>query len=127
MTKTVIHTDQAPKAIGPYSQAIKAGSLLFISGQIALDPVTGNTIFDDIRAETLQAMKNLEAILKAAGASMEHIVKATLYISDMKDFPIINEIYEQFFPNNPPARACVEVSALPKGANFEIEAIAMID
>lgn len=124
--RTIISTDKAPGAIGPYSQAVKTDTLVFVSGQLALDPLTGNLIDSDIQSETRQAMKNLKNILEAAGSSLEKIVKATLFIKDMNEFPLINEVYGEFFQNDPPARACVEVARLPKDANVEVEAVGLV-
>ena len=125
-TLTIISTDKAPGAIGPYSQAVKTDSMVFVSGQLALDPATGNLVNSDIKSETRQAMENLKNILEAAGSSLEKVIKTTLFIKDMSDFPLINEVYGEFFQNNPPARACVEVVRLPKDANFEIEAVGLL-
>jgi 2-iminobutanoate/2-iminopropanoate deaminase len=124
--RAIISTDKAPGAIGPYSQAVKTDSMVFVSGQLALDPATGNLINDDIKSETRQAMENLKNILEAAGSSLKKVIKTTLYIKEMSDFPVINEAYGQFFQNDPPARACVEVARLPKDANFEIEAVGLL-
>jgi 2-iminobutanoate/2-iminopropanoate deaminase len=125
--KEVVSTDRAPGAIGPYSQAIKTDSLLFVSGQLAIDPASGDLLIGDIKAETRQALLNLKSILEAAGSSPERVVKTTLFIKSMNDFPLINEVYAQFFPDKPPARSCVEISSLPKNANFEIEAVALLE
>jgi 2-iminobutanoate/2-iminopropanoate deaminase len=125
-TRRVISTNTAPGAIGPYSQAIQTETMVFVSGQLALNPDTGNLVSGDIKAETRQAMQNLKNILEAAGSSMEKVVKTTLFIKEMDDFPLINEVYGEFFENDPPARACVEVARLPKDANFEIEAIGLL-
>ncbi len=124
--RSIVKTADAPQAIGPYSQAIKTDTLVFVSGQIALDPATGSMVDSDIRAETRQAMTNLAAVLTAAGSSIENVVKATLFIRDMDDFAMINEVYGEFFPSDPPARACVEVSRLPKDARVEVECIALL-
>ncbi|MCP4754853.1 MAG: RidA family protein [Proteobacteria bacterium] len=126
MKKEIVSTDRAPAAIGPYSQAIQAGNMLFASGQIAIDPATGEIIEGDVQAQTRQVLVNLEAILTAAGASLENVVKTTVYICSIDDFPLVNEAYGEFFKTDPPARACVEVSKLPKGAFIEIDAIAML-
>jgi 2-iminobutanoate/2-iminopropanoate deaminase len=126
MTRAIITTDQAPAAIGPYSQAVQTKDLLFVSGQIPIDPTTGELISGDIREETRQAMQNLGAILAAAGSSYDRIVKTTLYIRDMDQFTVINEIYAEFFSDNPPARACVEVARLPRDVGVEVEAIALL-
>jgi len=122
----IVSTDKAPEAIGPYSQAVTTEAMVFVSGQLALDPANGNLIAGDIKSETRQAMNNLKNILEAAGSSLERVVKTTLYIKNMNDFPIINEIYGEFFQSEPPARACVEVARLPKDANFEIEAVGLL-
>jgi len=125
-TRIIVETDKAPGAIGPYSQAVKTDSMVFVSGQLALEPATGNLVNGDIKSETRQAMQNLKNILEAAGSSLEKVVKITLFIKDMNDFPVINEIYAEFFQGNPPARACVEVARLPKDANFEVEAVGLL-
>ena len=125
--RSIVNTADAPKAIGPYSQAVKAGTLVFVSGQIALDPATGTLLDADIRTETRQAMNNLKSILVAAGSSLENVVKATLFIRNMDQFAMINEVYGEFFPADPPARACVEVSRLPKDAHVEVEAVALLN
>ncbi len=125
-TRTIISTDKAPGAIGPYSQAVKTDALVYVSGQLALDPASGNLVTSDIKAETRQALENLKHILQAAGSSLEKVVKTTLFIKEMNDFPVINDVYAEFFKNNPPARACVEVARLPKDAHFEIEAVALL-
>ncbi len=124
MTKKGIHTENAPAAIGPYQQAIRLGDWVFTSGQIALDPVSGDFVAGEIEQETELTLKNIEAILQAAGLSMDHVVKATVYLSDMNDFARMNRVYEKSFANSKPARACVQVAALPKGAKVEIDVIA---
>ena len=124
--RTIISTDKAPGAIGPYSQAVKTEAMVFVSGQLALNPASGNIVTGGIKAETRQAMQNLKRILEAAGSSLENVVKTTLFIKDMNDFPMINEAYGEFFQNDPPARACVEVARLPKDANVEIEAVGLL-
>jgi 2-iminobutanoate/2-iminopropanoate deaminase len=125
MTKDIIHTDGAPKAIGPYSQAVKAGpGITFLSGQIPLDPKTGELVEGDIRAQTERVMQNLEAVLHAAGLQFRHVLKTTIYLVDLGDFAAVNEVYGKRFPQAPPARATVQVAALPKGARVEIDAIA---
>lgn len=124
--RTIISTDKAPGAIGPYSQAVKTEAMVFVSGQLALDPASGNIVTGGIKAETRQAMQNLKRILEAAGSSLENVVKTTLFIKDMNDFPMINEVYGEFFQNDPPARACVEVARLPKDAIVEIEAVGLL-
>jgi 2-iminobutanoate/2-iminopropanoate deaminase len=126
MQRTVIHTDQAPKAIGPYSQAVAvpAGRMVFLSGQIPLDPATGELVPGDITAQTTQVMKNLGAVLTAAGLSFDHVVRCTIFLADLADFGVVNAIYGKAFPSSPPARATVQVAALPRGARVEIDAIA---
>jgi 2-iminobutanoate/2-iminopropanoate deaminase len=126
LEKRTIQTGQAPAAIGPYSQAIQAGNLVFTSGQLPVDPKTGELITDDIQAETRQCLNNVEAILAAAGTSLKNAVKLTVFIKDMNQFSKINETYAEFFPEDKPARSCVEVARLPKDANIEIEAVAII-
>jgi len=125
MVRTIVATDKAPGAIGPYSQAVQTGSMVFVSGQLAIDPATGELVTTDIRQETRQALTNLEAILVAAGSSLKHVVKTTVFIADMDQFAEINAVYAEFFKDDPPARACVEVARLPKDANVEVEAIAL--
>lgn len=125
-TKEIVRTDKAPGAIGPYSQAVRTGSLVFVSGQLALLPETGKLVDHDIQAETRQALTNLKNILIAAGSSLEHVVKTTVFIRRMDDFAKINEVYAEFFSSDAPARSCVEVSCLPKNANIEIEAVALL-
>lgn len=123
--KKVISTDKAPKAVGPYSQAVWANDLLFISGQIPVNPETGKFISDDIKEQTEQVFKNLGAILKEAGLGFENIVKAIVYLEDMDDFSAMNEIYTSYFEKDYPARAAFQVVKLPLGAKVEIEAIAI--
>ena len=125
-TRTIVETGKAPGAIGPYSQAVKTDTMVFVSGQLALDPATGNLITDDTKTETRQAMNNLKNVLEAAGSNLEKVIKTTLFIKNMNDFPLINEVYGEFFKQNPPARACVEVARLPKDANFEVEAVGLL-
>jgi 2-iminobutanoate/2-iminopropanoate deaminase len=123
--RAVISTEGAPKAIGPYSQAIKVGSLVFLSGQIALDPAGKTELSSlDVEAQTHRAMDNLAAVLRAAGLSMKDVVATTLYVADLKDFEVINRAYGSYFPSNAPARSTVQVAALPRGAKIEISAIA---
>jgi 2-iminobutanoate/2-iminopropanoate deaminase len=124
-SKNVIKTDNAPKAIGPYSQAIEAKGFVFVSGQIPLDPGTGNIITGDIREQTKRVMENGKAILAAAGCGMDRIVKATIYLKDIGDFSAVNEVYGGYFPADAPARATVEVSRLPKEVAVEIDFIAI--
>ena len=124
MEKQIVKTDQAPAAIGPYSQGVRIGDFLFTSGQIALDPTTGEMCFGEIEQETEKTLQNIEAILKAGGLSLSHVVKTTVYLADLNHFSRMNQVYEQFFSTNKPARACVQVAALPKGAKVEIDAVA---
>jgi 2-iminobutanoate/2-iminopropanoate deaminase len=124
MANQAISTEKAPKAIGPYSQAVVAGDLIFTSGQIPLDPGTQALVPGDIRAQTERVMENLAAVLQAAGAGFENVVKATIFVADLGDFAIVNEIYGKRFPKSPPARSTVQVAALPKGARVEIDLIA---
>lgn len=121
-----IHTENAPAAIGPYSQAIAVNSLAYTSGQIALDPKTGALAGGSIEAQTEQAIQNLKAVLEAAGSSLESVVKTTCFLQRMSDFSAFNAVYEKHFPGKP-ARSCVEVAALPKGALVEIEAVAEVE
>jgi len=125
MKKRVIKTDQAPAAIGPYSQAIRVGNFLFISGQIALDPKSGEFISREIEQETEEAIQNISEILKADGMNLDNVVKTTVYLLDLSHFSRMNQVYEKYFLENKPARACVQVTALPKGAKVEIDAIAV--
>jgi 2-iminobutanoate/2-iminopropanoate deaminase len=124
--KRTISTDSAPRAIGPYAQAIQAGELLFISGQLPIDPATGEFTSDDVEGQTRQSLKNVKAIVESAGGSVESIVKTTVFLKNMSEFSLMNGEYSKVFQTEPPARAAVEVAALPKGALVEIEAIARI-
>ena len=124
--RQAVSSDAAPKAIGPYSQAIRAGSLLFVSGQIPLDPATGAMVEGDIAAQTQRVFANLGAILEAAGASFENVVRTTVYLADMNDFGIVNEIYGTYFSSPAPARATVQAARLPKDARVEIDLIASL-
>jgi 2-iminobutanoate/2-iminopropanoate deaminase len=123
--KKAISTREAPAAIGPYSQAVRAGSTIFCSGQIPLDPKTGQIVAGDISAQTKRVLENIAAVLRAEGLSFEDVVKTTIFLTDLGDFQIVNEIYSSYFTGQPPARSTVQVSALPKGANIEIEVIAV--
>jgi 2-iminobutanoate/2-iminopropanoate deaminase len=128
MSRTVIDTDQAPKAIGPYSQAVAvpaAGRMVFLSGQIPLDPRTGELVPGDVSAQAAQVMKNLGAVLTAAGLSFDHLVRCTIFLADMADFGVVNAVYGKAFTGSPPARATVQVAGLPRGARVEIDAIAV--
>lgn len=122
--KRQVSTKKAPAAVGPYSQAIAAGGFLFCSGQLPIDPATGGLVSGGIEAETSRCLQNLSEVLAAGGASMEDVVKTTVYLADMADFAAVNRVYEGFFPSPSPARAAVGVAALPKGARVEIEAVA---
>ena len=124
MIKRTIQTEQAPAALGPYSQAIRIGDFLYTSGQIALDPESGIFLSGEIEEETEQTLKNISAILQAGGVNFENVIKTTVYLSDLNDFTRMNQVYEKYFSKNKPARACVQVAALPKGARIEIDAIA---
>lgn len=124
--KHVISTKNAPAAIGPYSQAIRKGPGLFLSGQIGMNPATGELVSQDVKEQTEQALKNMQAVLKEADASVEDVIKTTVFIIDMADFQAVNEVYAKVFNDKAPARSCVAVAALPKGAKVEIEAIAFI-
>ncbi|MGL6107592.1 RidA family protein [Romboutsia sp.] len=126
MKHQVIHTNNAPKAIGPYSQAVKAGNLLFVSGQVPFVPETMEIVEGDVKAQTAQSLKNVQAILAEAGLDFSHVVKSTVFIKDMNEFGAINEVYAEYFGENKPARACVEVARLPKDVRVEIEVIAVI-
>jgi 2-iminobutanoate/2-iminopropanoate deaminase len=123
--KTVISTKEAPAAVGPYSQAIAAGSLVFCSGQIPLEPGTGILIEGNIAQQTERVLENLAAVLRAHGLQLEHVVKTTVFLTDLANFAEMNDAYAKFFPHDPPARSTIQVAALPKGANVEIEAIAL--
>ena len=124
MKHQVIHTDNAPKAIGPYSQAVKAGNMLFVSGQVPFVPETMEIVEGDVKAQTAQSLKNVQAILAEDGLDFSHVVKSTVFIKEMNEFAQINEVYAEFFGENKPARACVEVARLPKDVLLEVEAIA---
>lgn len=126
MKKEVVSTAEAPAAVGPYSQAICAGGLLFLSGQIPLDPATGNMVQGGAAAQAAQCCKNVLAILKARGLDAAQVVKTTVFITDMKEFGAVNEVYKQYFTAPCPARSCVQVAALPLGAQVEIEAVTVL-
>jgi 2-iminobutanoate/2-iminopropanoate deaminase len=126
MAKKVIQTEKAPQAIGPYSQAIQAGNFLFLSGQIPLDPKTGELVKGDIRKQTQQVLENIKGVLESQGLGMENVVKVTIFLRDIGNFNQVNEVYATYFPSSPPARSTVEVAKLPRDANIEIEAIAFI-
>lgn len=124
MEKQIINTNQAPAPIGPYNQAVKAGNILYVSGQIPLDPATGELITSGITDEAHMVMKNLQAVLTEAGLTFDAVVKTTIFLTDMKDFPKVNEAYGSYFTSNHPARETVQVAGLPRGVNVEISAIA---
>jgi len=121
LERKIIKTGDAPQAIGPYSQAVEAGGFVFVSGQIPIDPKSGNPIQGDIKSQATQVMENAKAILLAAGCGMPQVVKATIYLKDMADFAAVNEVYGGYFPSDPPARATVEVSRLPKDVAVEMD------
>lgn len=124
--KEIVHTDQAPRAIGPYSAGVKAGDFVFTAGQLGIDPDSGEFVPGGIEAETRQALKNLQAVLEAAGSSLEQVVKTTVFLRDMDEFGKMNEIYREFFSQNHPARSAIQPAALPKNGAVEIEAIALL-
>ena len=124
--KKVVATDKAPKAIGPYSQAIVYGGLAYLSGQIPLDPATGQLVEGDIAAQTTRVLENLKAVLEACGSGLDRVVKTTVYIKDMGEFAKMNEVYGKYFSENPPARSTVEAARLPRDVRVEIDAIAMV-
>ena len=127
ISKKVISTKEAPSAIGPYSQGISAeGRMVFVSGQIPINPATGSIVGDDIELQARRSLTNLRAVLAEAGAAMENVVKTTVFLADMNDFAAMNSVYAEFFPENPPARSAVQVARLPKDVKVEIEAIAII-
>ena len=126
MGKRVIQTDKAPRAIGPYSQAIRAGDFLFLSGQIPLDPETGELVQGDIRQQTKQVLENIKGVLESQGLGMEDVVKATIFLKDIGNFSQVNEVYATYFSSSPPARSTVEVTKLPRDADIEMETIALI-
>jgi 2-iminobutanoate/2-iminopropanoate deaminase len=124
--REVIATDEAPAAVGPYSQAIRVDNTVFTSGQIPIDPATGKLVEGDITVQTRQVLNNLKAILEAAGAGLEHVVKTTVYLANLDDFPAMNQVYAEFFPESPPARSTLEAARLPLGALLEVDAIAAV-
>ncbi|MGB0035378.1 MAG: RidA family protein [Candidatus Acidiferrales bacterium] len=123
--KELISTERGPKAIGPYSQAIRANGFIFISGQVPFDPATGQLVEGDIARQTARVLDNLKAIVEAAGSSLDHAVKLTVFLKDMNDFAAMNEVYARYFPKNPPARSTVEVVRLPRDVRIEIDLIAI--
>lgn len=126
MKKKVIHTDKAPKAIGPYSQAIRTDSMVYTAGQLGIDPATGELVAGDVEEQTRQALTNIRNVLEAAGSAIEQVVKTTVFLKDMGDFLKMNAIYAEIFGENPPARSTIAVAGLPKGGLVEIEVVALL-
>lgn len=124
--KEIISTSKAPSAIGPYSQAVKVGNMLFISGQIPIDPKSGNIIDGDIKEQTKRVLENIKGILESIGANLSNVVKTTVFMVDLSEFSDMNEVYKEYFSENPPARSTIQVSALPRNVRIEIEAIAIL-
>jgi 2-iminobutanoate/2-iminopropanoate deaminase len=124
--RQLVSTEKAPKAIGPYSQAIRAGPLLFLSGQVGFDPATGQLVSGDVAAQTHRVLQNIGAILSAAGISFDHVVRTTVFLADMNDFAAMNDVYATYFGSPPPARSTVQAARLPKDARVEIDAIAIL-
>ena len=125
--KKIINSDHAPKPVGPYSQAVRAGNTLYISGQVAIDPISNTIIKSNIEDETTQIMKNIENILKEAGLMFDNVVRTKIYLTNMNDFSAVNNVYGSYFKSNPPARTTIEVSGLPLGVNVEIDMIAVFN
>jgi len=125
MKKHIVHTEKAPAAVGPYSQAVRVGRLVFTAGQVGIDPTTGQLV-EGLEAQTRQALQNIAAVLEAAGTNLQHVVKTTIYLTDLDAFAKVNAIYGEFFGEEPPARTTVQVAALPLGALIEVEAIAVL-
>ena len=125
MNRNVIHSEDAPKAIGPYSQAIRVGDFVYTAGQVPIVPATGDLIAGEIETQTRQALNNLKAVLEAAGSGLDKVVKTTVFLTNLGDFARMNGVYAEFFPSQPPARSTVQVAALPKGAMVEIECVAV--
>jgi 2-iminobutanoate/2-iminopropanoate deaminase len=126
MQKIVVYTDKAPKAIGPYSQAIRVDSMIYTAGQLGLDPVTGELVAGSVQEQTRQSLTNLKNVIEAAGSTLGHVVKTTVFLKDMIDFPKMNAVYAEFFGENPPARSTIAVAGLPKGGLVEIEVVALV-
>lgn len=126
MKKQIVATESAPKAVGPYSQAVRAGDFLFSAGQIPLDPVTGNLVAGGIQEQTERVLENIKAVITSQGIGLAQVVKTTVFMTNLADFTAMNEVYAKFFPVDPPARSTVQVAALPKGAQVEIEVIAAL-
>jgi len=127
MIRSAVSTPHAPAAIGPYSQGVRAGNLLFCSGQIPLDPATGQLVEGDLEAQTRRVMENLKAVLQAAGTSLERVVKTVIFLVTMDDFAEVNRVYGEYLPDPPPARSTVAVAGLPRGARLEVEVVALVD
>lgn len=127
MAKEIISTKNAPGAVGPYSQAVRVGNMVFTAGQVALDPALGKLVGEDAPTQAEQVLKNLKAVLEAAGSSLDNVVKTTVFLKNMGDYKAVNEVYARYFTQNPPARSAVEVAALPLGALVEIEAVGIVD
>ena len=125
MKRDIVHTDKAPKAIGPYSQAIRTDSMIYAAGQTGIDPATGELVAGGVEEQTRQVLANLQNVIEAAGSSFKHVVKTTVFLKDMDDFSKMNAIYAEFFGENPPARSTIAVAGLPKGGLVEIEAVAL--
>lgn len=126
MTRSIIHTDQAPAAIGPYSQAVRAGNTVYLSGQIPLDPASGNLVEGDIGAQVRRAFDNLQAVCTAAGGTLDQVVRLGLYVTDLGDFAAVNEVMAEYFQAPYPARSTIEVAGLPRGAAFEVDAVLVL-
>jgi 2-iminobutanoate/2-iminopropanoate deaminase len=126
MQKIVVYTDKAPKAIGPYSQAIRVDTMIYTAGQLGLDPVTGELVAGSVQEQTRQSLTNLKNVIEAAGSTLGHVVKTTVFLKDMIDFPKMNAVYAEFFGENPPARSTIAVAGLPKGGLVEIEVVALV-
>jgi len=126
MNKQVVVTDKAPAAVGPYSQAIRVGNLIFTAGQLGLVPGTREFAGPDVASQTRQALQNIKAILEAGGSCLDHVVKTTVFLQDIKEWPLMNQVYAEFFPVDPPGRSAVEVAALPLGARLEVEVVAVV-
>ena len=126
MTRQTVHTDKAPKAIGPYSQAVIHNGIAYLSGQIPLDPASGQVVQGGIAEQTERVMRNLEAVLAASGSSFRQVLKTTVFLADMAEFPKMNEVYAMYFPENPPARATMQAAGLPRGVRVEIECVAAV-
>jgi 2-iminobutanoate/2-iminopropanoate deaminase len=126
MTREIIATDNAPAAVGPYSQAVRAGELIFTAGQLGLVPATRQLAGPDVESQTRQALENVKAVVEAAGSCLKHVLKASVFLADIQEWPKLNAIYAEYFPENPPARSAFQVAALPMGARVEIEVVALV-